>query len=131
MNEDVKEFYQWRREKGLSDSDEDFVTVITMTLSTIKYKDNVNMLSEAKNKKLRDNIKKLWERCQSDWPKASLPDYDEIKDITLAKYESIIKNGVETDFSVKELLYSFYKQGLCAQFVVDLLKTASERNNMQ
>lgn len=50
MNEDVKEFYQWRREKGLSDSDEDFVTVITMTLSTIKYKDNVNMLSKAKNK---------------------------------------------------------------------------------
>lgn len=131
MNEDVKEFYQWRREKGLSDSDEDFVTVITMTLSTIKYKDNVNMLSEAKNKKLRDNIKKLWEKCQSDWPNTSLPDYDEIKDITLAKYESIIKSGVETDFSVKDLLYSFHKQGLCAQFVVDLLKTASERNNMR
>lgn len=55
MNEDVKEFYQWRREKGLSDSDEDFVTVITMTLSTIKYKNNANMLSKAKNKKLRDN----------------------------------------------------------------------------
>ncbi|KIU04401.1 hypothetical protein ACFVL4_17905 [Bacillus subtilis] len=131
MNEDVKEFYQWRREKGLSDSDEDFVTVITMTLSTIKYKDNVNMLSEAKNKKLRDNIKKLWEKCQSDWPKASLPDYDEIKDITLAKYESIIKSGVETDFSVKELLYSLHKQGLCAQFVVDLLKTASQRNKIR
>lgn len=126
MAVDVIEFYQWRVENGLSSSEEAFVTDVTMTLSAIKYRNkrNAGVLSDEKIKKLRDNVPKLWERCKNDWSEASLPEYDEVTHITFPKYKSIIKNGVETDFSVEELLYSLYKQGLCAELCQHLLKTA-------
>ncbi|MEC1647623.1 hypothetical protein [Bacillus halotolerans] len=126
MNVDVREFHQWRVEKGLSSTDEDFVTDITMTLSALKYGNDGNsgVLSDEKIRKLRDNVPKLWEKCINNWSEASLPDYDEVTHITFPKYESIIKKGVKTDFSVEDLLYSMYKQGLCAKFAADLLKTA-------
>ncbi|NUJ16912.1 hypothetical protein FKN04_09940 [Bacillus glycinifermentans] len=125
MTHVIKEFHEWREDKGLSSADEHFITDVTMSLSMVKYKDNkTDALSEERLKKLRDNVPKLWERCLNDWANASLPDYEEVTDITFPQYAAIIKSGVEKEFSVEELLYSLYKQGLCAELCKHLLKTA-------
>ncbi|NPC91971.1 hypothetical protein HOO54_07030 [Bacillus sp. WMMC1349] len=121
MNKDIKEFYEWYKENGLSDTDEHFITDVTMTLSTVKYKDNLP------EERMRNNVPKMWERCQNDWTDARLPDYADITEITFSTYKSIIKSGVKKDFSIEELLYSLYKQGLCAPLALDLLKTAHTR----
>ncbi|MCY8565305.1 hypothetical protein [Bacillus sonorensis] len=51
-------------------------------------------------------------------------DIEKLKNLTFDDYAEIVQRGVGREFSVEELLYSLYKQGLCAELCKHLLKTA-------
>lgn len=103
-----------REDKGFTPDEAQFLSEITACLSAIKYN---NVLPEEK-------IKLIASRYREDFPNAEIPDdIGKLKNLTFDDYAEIVQRGVNREFSVEELLYSFFKQGLCAQLALDLLKT--------
>ncbi|MCY8549262.1 hypothetical protein MOD25_04995 [Bacillus haynesii] len=114
MTQEIKEFHEWREDKGFTPDEVQFLSEVTACLSAIKYN---NVLPEEK-------IKLIVSRYREDFPKAEIPDdIGKLKNLTFDDYAEIVQRGVSREFSVEELLYSFFKQGLCAQLAFDLLKT--------
>ncbi|MCY8033994.1 hypothetical protein [Bacillus sonorensis] len=115
MTQEIKEFHEWREDKGFTPDEEQFLSEVTVCLSAIKYN---TVLPEEK-------LKLIAARYREDFPKAEIPDdIEKLKNLTFDDYAEIVQRGVGREFSVEELLYSLYKQGLCAELCKHLLKTA-------